>query len=273
MLRLWLSVLTLSPLIACAPSSTEPAKPHTDVEGPSLWVQVAGQGDPTVVFEAGEGDDSTIWEKTEAAIRLPNGVRTVLYDRAGLGKSGPTSGPYRIDDEVTALKQALDRFSIRGPIVLVAHSYGGIVATLVAATDKRVAGVVLLDAYVREMFEGDAGSYLMTKATQSLEAVERSKPASAPVMSPLIRAFPETARRMRSIAFPAQIPTIDIVSEKWGESEEEAAAVRRAHAAFASASPEREGIVAARSGHYVMNDRPDLVADAIARIVRRTRDN
>jgi len=58
MLRLLLPVLTL--LGGCAESlSPSASKPHTDVDGPLLWVQVAGQGDPTVVFEAGEGDHSS----------------------------------------------------------------------------------------------------------------------------------------------------------------------------------------------------------------------
>lgn len=270
MLRLSLPLLVL--LIGCAESKPTPSKPHIDVDGPQLWVQVAGQGDPTVVFEAGEGDDSSVWEKIEAEIRLPNGVRTVLYDRAGLGKSGPTAGPYRIDDEAAALKRALDRFGVRGPIVLVAHSYGGFVATMMAANDNRVAGVVFVDAYVREMFDDAAAARLVAKTTPLLDALQRSKPAVASVLGPVIRAFPDTARRMRVVTLPPSLPTIDIVAEKWGDTEEENAAVRRAHAAFAAGSQERELVLASGSGHYVMRDRPELVTDAIARIVRRARD-
>jgi pimeloyl-ACP methyl ester carboxylesterase len=66
--------------------------------------------------------------------------------RAGLGRSAPSPPPYRIDDEADALRRELDRHGIEAPIVLVAHSYGGFVATLVAAFDRRVAGVVLVDA-------------------------------------------------------------------------------------------------------------------------------
>jgi pimeloyl-ACP methyl ester carboxylesterase len=65
---------------------------------------------------------------------------------------------------------------------------------------------------------------------------------------------------------------IDIVAEhSWGDTEEENAAMRRAHEAFVAASPARELVVAARSGHYVMRDRPDVVLDAIMRMVRITR--
>jgi pimeloyl-ACP methyl ester carboxylesterase len=261
MLRSLFPVTVLA--VACTGSTPASKQPHIDVDGPQLWVQVAGQGEPTVVFEAGEADDSSVWAGVEAKVRLPNGVRTVLYDRAGLGKSTPSAAPYRIDDEATALKRALDRFAIKGPIVVVAHSYGGFVAMMLAASDARVAGVVLVDAFVPEMFDDAAAARFAARYPQ-LEALERTKPGLARA----VRAFPETARRMRSVAYPAGLPTIDIVAER---AEADSVAHQAAHAAFVAASPEREAVIATGSGHYVMRDRPDLVDDAIARIIRRAR--
>jgi pimeloyl-ACP methyl ester carboxylesterase len=224
------------------------------------------------VFEAGGGDDSSVWETIEPEIRLPNGVRTVLYDRAGLGKSAPAPGPYRIDDEAAALKHALDRFGIRGPLVLVAHSYGGFVATLLAATDAHVAGVVLVDANLAEVFDDAELAHLRAKYTPKLDALERTNPALAHVMAPLMRAYPETVRRVRAATFPPSLPVIDIVAEhSWGDTEEENAAMLRAHTAFVAASPQRELVVATGSGHYVMRDRPAQVIDAVARMVRIAR--
>lgn len=66
----------------------------------------------------------------------------MVYDRAGLGQSPPRNGSYAIDREAEDLRQELDRHGIGAPVVLVAHSYGGFVAKLVAATDARIAGVV-----------------------------------------------------------------------------------------------------------------------------------
>src|SRR5690242_13800071 len=203
------SLLFVVGVMGCAGPAAAPAgKPqHIDAGDPQLWVQVKGQGEPTIVFEAGEGDDSSVWARTEAEVRLPNGVRTVLYDRAGLGRSAPSSAPYRIDDEANALKRALDRFGIKGPVVLVAHSYGGFVATLVAASDKRVAGVVLVDGYLKEQFDDAAASRLLASYTPQIDALARTRPAVADVMRPLIRAFPDTARRMRGVTYPMTLPT------------------------------------------------------------------
>jgi pimeloyl-ACP methyl ester carboxylesterase len=265
--------LALAAVIGCGSSPTAVAPPtRVEVNGPQLWVQVAGEGDPTVVFEAGGGDDSSVWAKIEPQIRTLSSVRTVVYDRAGLGKSAPAPGPYRIDDEAAALKRALDRFGVRAPVVLVAHSYGGFIATLVAATDARIAGVVFVDANLAEFFDDAELARLKAKYEPQFEQLRRTRPALADAMIPLMRAYPETVHRLRGVAFPPAIPVIDIVAEvSWGDTEAENAAMRRAHDAFVAGSPEREMVVATGSGHYVMRDREDLVVSEVARMVRIVR--
>jgi pimeloyl-ACP methyl ester carboxylesterase len=69
-----------------------------DVGGYRIWMHVRGRGAPTVVFESGGGDDSSVWSKIEPQVRRRNAVATVVYDRAGLGRSEPKPGSYRIDD-------------------------------------------------------------------------------------------------------------------------------------------------------------------------------
>src|ERR1700722_12706506 len=60
--------LMLSALTAGAASvSCKPAR--VDVGGYKLWMQVAGVGEPAVVFESGGGDDSSVWAKIESEIR------------------------------------------------------------------------------------------------------------------------------------------------------------------------------------------------------------
>jgi hypothetical protein len=125
-------------------SGKEPRR--VDAGGYHVWIQASGHGSPTVVFESDGGDDSSVWSSVEPEVRHRNAVATVVYYRAGLGRSEPKSGPYRIDNEVEALRMALPTWGIHGPIVLVAHSYGGFVSLLTAAVDPRVAGLALVDA-------------------------------------------------------------------------------------------------------------------------------
>jgi len=74
-----------------------------NVGGYALWMQSRGHGTPTVVFESGGGEDSSEWSNIEPVIRERAKVRTVVYDRAGLGKSDPNPQPYRIEDEASGV--------------------------------------------------------------------------------------------------------------------------------------------------------------------------
>ena len=245
-----------------------------DVGGRRLWTDVQGSGSPTLVFEAGGGDDSSVWAAIEPEARVRNDVRTFLYDRAGLGRSEPPpDGDYRLDDEAVALLRALAAREVAGPLVLVAHSYGGFVATLIAAREPRVAGAVLVDANLAGFFDEAQVERLLALYTPQFDALEQQAPELARVMIPLMRAYPETAARVRAVEYPAELPTIDIVAERsWGSTAEEEAAMRRVHAEFVAAAPgTRQGVLAEGSGHYVMRDRPDVVLDAIAGIVERVR--
>ena len=109
---------------------------RVDVGGYRMWMRVSPGRSPTVVFESGGGDNSSVWSAVEPEVRRRTGASTVVYDRAGLGQSEPNPGPYQIDDEVAALRTALTARGVRGPIVLVAHSYGGFVSLLMAGADR-----------------------------------------------------------------------------------------------------------------------------------------
>ena len=243
-----------------------------DVGGYRIWMQVAGHGDPTVVFESGGGSDSSVWASVEPQIRTHAAVRTVLYDRAGLGKSEPAPGPYAIDHEVGALERALHKCGVRGPLVLVSHSYGGFVSTLMAASDRHVVGIVFVDANLGSFFDKAEVDRLLAKYTPQFDAFQKAKPELARVMIPLMQAYPDTATRVRSVELPLTLPVIDIVAENtWADSPQELTAMRQAHAEFVAASPAREALFAQGSGHYVMRDRPQLVIDAVERMVKWVR--
>lgn len=236
-----------------------------------LWEQTAGRGVPAVVFESGGGDDSSVWAAIEPEVQKL-GVRTIVYDRAGLGRSDPAPGAYRIEHEAEALERLLDSCGVDRPIVLVAHSYGGFVTTLVAAHDPRVAGIVFVDANLPAYFDDSVLAALAAEYTPQFDALQRARPKLAAVMIPMMKAYPDTVKSVRAVQLPANLPVIDIVAENsWAKTPEQAEAMRRAHADFVKSSPSREAIVARGSSHYVMKDQPDLVIAAIKRMVERVR--
>ena len=270
--------LTLTPLLAAAllalvsPSTASAACAPGLVEagGYRLWTEVEGTGRPTVVFEAGGGETSAAWVDIAPAVRAL-GVRTVIYDRAGLGHSEPAAGPYRVEDEAGALAQVLTACGIEGLVILVAHSYGGFVALLTAAGDSRVAGLILVDAVLPGYFDDAALEALLAEYRPQYDALRQAAPDLAAVMIPIVEAYPATVSRVRSTNLPTGLPVIDIVAgDPMPESVEGDAVWRRAHAAFVAGGPGREAVVADGS-HHLNRDRPDVIVAAISRLVDRLR--
>lgn len=105
-------------------------------------------GKPTIVFVHGAFADSSGW----------NGIMNTLF---ALGYPVlATSNPLRsvkgdVDNTVRTLK------SITGPIVLVGHSYGGMVINGAASGNKQVKSLVFVSAFAPE--PGESGADLSSK--------------------------------------------------------------------------------------------------------------
>lgn len=239
-----------------------------DVGGYALWMHSQGQESPTVVFESAGGEDSSEWSNIESIIRQRGKVRTVVYDREGLGKSDMNSRPYRIQDEETALRHALDQCGVQGAILLVSHSYGGFISEILASEDRQVKGLVMVDANIPAFFDDKEAALISARYTPLAKDLIKERPRLGRNLLRQDQAYPDTARYMRHIHVPLNIPVIDITAEHtWVDAPDELAAMRRAHAEFVAASSNRVGILAKGSGHYITRDRPDIVIDAVLRLI------
>jgi pimeloyl-ACP methyl ester carboxylesterase len=120
-----------------------------DIGTHRLHLHCAGEGAPTVIFDAALGASSLSWSLVHPQVARV--TRACTYDRAGFGwsEAGPlprTAG--RIADE---LHQLLQRGAVPGPYVLVGHSYGGLVIRLFASRHpEEVAGLVLIEPAIPE---------------------------------------------------------------------------------------------------------------------------
>ena len=191
----------------------------------------------------------------------------------GLGKSDPNPRSYRIEDEATALRRALDGCDIHGSIILVAHSYGGFISEIVASVDKRVRGLVLIDANIPSFFDDREATIISARYTPLAENLIKEKPDLGRNLLRQDQAYPATARHMRNVHVPLNLPVIDITAQHtWVDAPDELAAMRRAHAAFVAVSHNRDGIFAKGSGHYVFKDQPDLVTEAMLRMISKIRE-
>lgn len=158
--RALLSAALLSALVSGVEAD---AKPQTiEAEAPlgrlvsighhRLHLYCTGHGSPTVVLEAGIGGNHLDWIGMQPD--LSKTTRVCSYDRAGYGWSEPGPKPRTASRIAGELERLLRNARIRGPIVLVGHSFGGALSLYYAGHHlDQVVGLVLIDSMHPDQYE------------------------------------------------------------------------------------------------------------------------
>lgn len=130
-------------------SSYPPPGQLVNIGNHHLHIRCMGEGNPTVVMEAGISGSSLDWILVQPEIA--KAARVCTYDRAGYGWS--EEGPQPRDGKQVAaeLHMLLLRAGILGKHILVGHSLGGLFVQLYASLyPEEVAGIVLVDSVTKE---------------------------------------------------------------------------------------------------------------------------
>lgn len=142
-----LLVILLGTLLTVSSLAQESELPGElyDVNGRALYMHCEGEGQPTVVIDAGMGEWSLHWLDTQTV--LSDVTRVCVYDRDGYGASELSDAPRDGLSAVAELHDLLETAEIDEPILLVGHSLGAAHARLFASEyPDRVVGVVLVDS-------------------------------------------------------------------------------------------------------------------------------
>jgi pimeloyl-ACP methyl ester carboxylesterase len=119
---------------------------HITIGNHQLFIDRRGphNGKYTVVFESGAGGTSKDWDKVRQL--LPSDFPTLAYDRAGSGKSATGPLPRTMEQEVFELHVLLKTLKIKGKLIMVGQSMGGILVRLYAMHyPAQVTGLILVD--------------------------------------------------------------------------------------------------------------------------------
>lgn len=122
-----------------------------------LAVTVTGDGPETLVLYHGLGSWQGTWR--EVVARLADRYRVVTFDQRGHGESTAPPGPWTMDDLAGDLAAVLDALG-PGPVHLLGHSGGGVVAIAYALGHQEKIDRLILAHTASEANEAAAAGYL-----------------------------------------------------------------------------------------------------------------
>jgi pimeloyl-ACP methyl ester carboxylesterase len=237
-----------------------------DIGGRQIFYSSSGKGSPTVILEAGLGDVSGIWDKVQPAVAEFTCVCS--YDRAGQGRSDPASTPRTCRDMVDDLHALLAGAKISPPFILVGHSFGGMLVRLYASLyPEEIAGMVLVDA-VHEDRDVGFEAVLSEELNARNKAYLQNPSRNSECVDKLESATQLRAAR-RVFDFPLVVLTRGLPDEAdpvW-PSEALQRVETELQLEFLKLSPRSIHIFARKSGHFIQNDEPELVVEAIKQVI------
>ena len=117
-----------------------------DIGGHSVHLVCSGEGERTILLDAGAGGWSFTWLPAQTELAAA-GFQVCAWDRPGVGLSDVGPLPRTSATIVREMRALIDAAQLATPIVLVGHSFGGQNVRLFAATyPDAVAGIVLVDS-------------------------------------------------------------------------------------------------------------------------------
>lgn len=253
-------------LSACASSGSKMGTTaNATLPEATIAYTLTGHGKLPVVFQSGLGDGKEVWADVLPEVAKRHAV--LAYDRPGYGGSPKTEAPRDPCTVADQQHQLLAQTGLKPPYVLVGHSLGGLYQYVYAKLyPQDVAGLVLLDPthpdYWRRM-QADAPASAM--AQKAMRKMMFSSTATAE--------FDAQAQCLQRIDMqkPLRVPTMLLVRGKFGIDEmgsfETVVRAQEIDWLRLSGAPVVERITGA--GHYIQQDNPVIVNEAIKMVVKQ----
>ncbi len=235
-------------------------------DGQTLHFRILAGRLPAIVLEAGGGADASEWAALLPHLAETTGSAVVSYDRAGFGRSELPSAPYDVRRELAALHSALQLLRLADSIIIVGHSYGGLLATIYAHEyPKTVLGLVLVDPNTVAFVDAVGGA-----SSPLLVSFDTSRPLSKVELAGKrqVDAFPQTVVVARRSPPSTTLPIVLITAGNpfWPTAAANNAR-RTAHDELVRGGARRRLVIATGAGHQIPSARPDLIIAAVEEVL------
>ena len=265
-----------------------------ELNGRKVHVLCAGEGSPTVILEAGLPASSLTWMSVFSEIAEL--TRVCAYDRPGYGWSQPTTSPRTAETIVQELRVLLQSTDTQPPYILVGHSFGGLLMQLYATRfPNDFTGMVLVDSShpdqahrTLDLQEIDTISFAMKTLgpigiVRLLFPVPAGNPESRDVSvreqerellmtSRTLRTATREMSGLRESLRQVTESTVDLGSKPLvvlSEGRRRAESWQALQEDLSRMSTNSEWQVVDGAGHFVQHDQPDVVVDAVRRVIEK----
>jgi pimeloyl-ACP methyl ester carboxylesterase len=246
-----------------------------DIGDRSLFLDCAGDGAPTVLFEAGGGSDGTTWR--HVVPMLLRSTRTCVYDRAGTGLSSAAPRPHTPQQMVDELDRLLSNAHLAGTHVLVGHSLGGLLVRLYASQHPTaVSGMVLVDPTTEEqdarmwsLMPADLMRQFKQSLSQSREGLDYDS---------FVRGMAELRSANRSLGNMPLVVLTAVGATEGGQptlpdelGQQLAREWLAMHEEVSQLSSNSAHVLIEASGHDMPNEAPSVIAAAVEAVLASAR--
>ena len=187
----------------------------------------------------------------------------LVYDRAGLGKSETSSKPRTSREMVKELQELLNEAKIKPPYILVGHSFGGVNMRLFATEyQNEVCGLVLVDSTPEDYRE----RVLPTMSQEFQQEYNKQF-----IYEGNYDEFMESLKQVKETRRKLNVPLIVLSAGKKAHYSEESQYLwHEMQKEILEISTNGELVIAENSAHYIQNDEPTVVINAVKRLLERS---
>lgn len=232
-----------------------------DTQRLTAWHAGAETSKYLVVMEAGLGDDHSVWHSKNIADFCSENYETVIYDRAGYGKSALNKPDRSISVLSNDLGIVIDKYAKGRKVILIGHSLGGLIIRDYAIKNpEKVAGMLFVDTSHEKYNQPTAAQVkeIVNVFTQNFGANHGATLEAAYLEKDFAYMF--TLHRL------PDVPVVVLTSMKTDAANKEADKANNktrqdwydAHESLKTGVSDFTHIETKNAGHYIMKEEPEL---------------